>query len=124
MSWTQGPRRSTTAGFAGRPDVLDKSDRLTSPKGPVTFDTLTPVDLKQVQEIWGEQDAGYGEFLVRFENKMSRKPVSERVQNVNAWVSPERNRRTPQERKWQTMSSDIKVTYQRYESFYSSTFRT
>ena len=124
MSWTKAAKRSTSAGFAARPDVLDKSDRMTASKGVSTWDTLSRAELKQVQEIWGEQHQDYGRFLHRFELKMASLPVNERVENVNDWVSPQRNRRTPQERQWQTMTSDIKVTYQRYEPFPGGTERT
>lgn len=124
MSWTKAAKRSTSAGFAARSDVLDKSDRMAATKGSPTWDTLSSAELKQVQEIWGEQDQDYGQFLGRFERKMAASPVSARVENVNDWVAPERNRRTPQERQWQTMTSDIKVTYQRYEPFPCGTERT
>ena len=124
MSWTKAAKRSTSAGFAARSDVLDKSDRMVATKGSSTWDTLSSAELKQVQEIWGEQDQDYGQFLGRFERKMAKLPVNARVENVNDWVAPDRNRRTPQERQWQTMTSDIKVTYQRYEPFPGGTERT
>ena len=116
MSWTRKARVSTSAGFAARRDVFDKSDRLTEPKGSATSATLSPDDLKQVQEIWGEQVPGYGGFLQRFARRMQRKTPAERVDNVNDWSS---RQHSPAELQWQTMTSDIEVliVLLRYDSY-------
>jgi hypothetical protein len=90
MSWTRKARVSTSAGFAARRDVFDKSDRVTEPKGSATSDTLPPDDLKQVQEIWGEHDPKYGEFLKKFARRMARSLPADRVDNVNDWSSHSR----------------------------------
>jgi len=116
MSWTRKARVSTSAGFAARRDVFDKSDRLTEPKGSATSDTLPPDELKQVQEIWGEHDPKYGEFLKKFARRMRKRRPDEMVDNVNDWSS---QKHSQAELQWQTMTSDIEVLFVliRYDSY-------
>jgi hypothetical protein len=75
-------------------------------KGAGTAKTLTEADLLQLQDIWGLHVPAYGVFRARFATMNRRLHRNRRINNINDWQP---NAGTREEKKWQTMGTDIVV---------------